>query len=83
MQIQVYTNTGGRFSLQVEKCWTFTQIQKEIEDQSGLAVAQQVLLFGGRQLKLMATFEAAGIKDGDTITVLPLSLFKSHTKRNG
>lgn len=47
-------------------------IQASIEEQAGLAVAQQAVLYKGKMLAADATLAGAGLVEGDSVSVVPM-----------
>lgn len=64
----------------VPRVSTVSEIQKSVEELSGLATSKQGVLFGGQKLKPSDVLEDVGIEDGSEISIVPSS--KKKTKKS-
>ncbi len=67
MQIFVKTLTGKTTTLEVEPSNTTLDVKKMLADKEGVAVAEQRLIFEGKQLDDTDTLSARGIQSMSTL----------------
>jgi ubiquitin C len=67
IQIFVRLLNGGTITLSRHPDDTIEDVMNAIEDQTGIPIAQQRLIFGGRQLDPSQTLSQSGIQAGSTL----------------
>jgi ubiquitin len=70
MQIFVKPLTGSTFTLDVESNYTILQVKGMIQTEEGISVAQQMLVFAGKQLEDDRTLGSYNIQNGSTLNLV-------------
>jgi ubiquitin C len=78
MQVNVKTPDGKTLSFQVEPTDTIEDVKKKVEDEIGMPVPDQRMLFEGEELNDPATLDDYNIKNGDTLFLDPMKIHVKH-----
>eukprot|EP00980_Cylindrotheca_fusiformis_P025861 scaffold14741_cov135-Cylindrotheca_fusiformis.AAC.11 len=78
MQIHVKTPDGKTLTFQVEPTDTIEDVKQKVEDDIGMPVPDQRMLFEGEELNDPATLDDYDVKNGDTLFLDPMKIFVKH-----
>jgi len=78
MQVNVKTPDGKTLTFNVEPTDTIEDVKDKVEEEIGMPVPDQRILFDGEELKDTPTLEDYNIKNGDTLFLDPMKIHVKH-----
>ncbi|GKV51168.1 hypothetical protein SLEP1_g57838 [Rubroshorea leprosula] len=70
MQIFVRTLSGKKITIEVNSSNSISDVKEEIQDKEGIPTYQQLLVYGGKQLRESCTLADYNIQNGSTLNLL-------------